>query len=55
MLFRSKNMSILCVKQSENKTTICLVRCLFHNQIVVDTSRVCPDWVSISVLLSVSY
>ena len=40
ILFRSKNMNILFVKRSENKTTICLVRSLFHNQIVVDSSGV---------------
>ena len=41
LLFRSKNLNIQCVKRSENKTTICLARYLFHNQIVVDSSRVC--------------
>ena len=34
ILFRSKNLNILYV-QTENKTAICLVRYLFHNQIVV--------------------
>ena len=48
ILFRSKNMNILFVKQFENKTTICLVRSLFHNQIVVDSSGVCPGWVCTS-------
>ena len=48
ILFRSKNMNILFVNRSENKTTICLVRSLFHNQIVIDNSGVCPDWVCAS-------
>ena len=45
IFFSFKNLNILCVKQSENKTTICLARLLFHNQVVVANSGVCPDWV----------
>ena len=48
LLFRSKNLNILCVKRSKNETAICLARSLFHNQIVVDSSGVCPGWVPMS-------
>lgn len=47
ILFRFKNLNILCVKQSVNKTTIYLARFLFHNQIVVANSGVCPVWIPI--------
>ena len=43
ILFKSKNMNILYVKRSENKTAICLARSLFHNQILVDSSGDCID------------
>ena len=49
LLFRSKNLNILCVKRSENKTAICVARSLFHNQIVVDSSGFVPaGWVPMS-------
>lgn len=47
ILFGSKNLNILLVKRSENKTAICLARFLFLNQVVIDSSRVCLGWVSV--------
>ena len=45
IIFNIKNIYILSVKQSENKTAICLARFLFHNQVVVVSLGVCPDCV----------
>ena len=39
--FGLKNLNILFVKRSENKTAICLARFLFLNEVVIDSSRVC--------------
>ena len=39
LFFRSKNLNNLCVKSSENKTTICLAHFLF--QIIVDSLGIC--------------
>ena len=45
IIFIIKNIYIPSVKQSENKTAICLARFLFHNQVVVVSLGVCPDCV----------
>ena len=45
--FELKNLNILCAKQSGNKEAICLACILFLNQVVIDSSRVCLDWVSV--------
>ena len=47
ILFRLKNLNILCVKRSENKAATCLARFLFHNQVVIDSSVVCLGWISV--------
>ena len=46
IFFGSKNLDILFVKRSEKKAAICLVRFLFLNQVVINSSRACL-WVSV--------
>ena len=46
ILYRLKNLNIHA-KQPENKTAICLVYFLFYNQVVIDSLRVCHNWISI--------